>query len=64
VVEMNLVCKSFGHDPSNGRLRRDPATFTELTVCRRCRIELTRKAGKWSENRDDADLIACAVTKA
>lgn len=45
---MTFLCRTFGHQPSLGRLKRDPVTFREFSRCRRCGLPLAQgDNGRW-----------------
>jgi predicted amidophosphoribosyltransferase len=46
---MKLMCRLFGHEPSLSRVQRDPQTFEEYTVCKRCGVPLVHQAQSWKE---------------
>jgi predicted amidophosphoribosyltransferase len=60
---MKLMCRLFGHEPSLSRVQRDPQTFEEYTVCRRCGVPLVHDAQSWKECEKEALISIIADAK-
>lgn len=46
---MRFLCRIFGHVPSHSNVQRDPQTFKEYTVCKRCAAPLVQDGESWRE---------------
>jgi hypothetical protein len=57
---MSILCRTFGHKVSRSRLCRDPFTFAEHSMCKRCGADLVRggPGQRWQEEGASASAAA------